>query len=163
VQLPHASSTKIIPNLGAGGLRLGQKLFPLPQGWRHPNKCENLRGFGVCTWTSHPEPRMGPKHPATGPLVYVASYRDRIVRIEIADYDVNPGHSTLARWRTSRGIAIGSAVSAVVAAYGPGGAGTGPRIYTMWGAGGSTQTDFGARNGVVDDIEINACSSVNPC
>ncbi|HEX3803978.1 MAG TPA: hypothetical protein VHV75_14150, partial [Solirubrobacteraceae bacterium] len=47
VQLPHASSTKIIPNLGAGGLRLGQKLFPLPQGWRHPNKCENLRGFGV--------------------------------------------------------------------------------------------------------------------
>jgi hypothetical protein len=80
VQLPKPRSTAVVPNVSAGGLRLGAKLLPLPRGWRHPNKCDRTHGFQLCAWTSHPEPHMGLAHPATGPLVLVGAYHNQIVQ-----------------------------------------------------------------------------------
>jgi len=161
--LPAPHSRLIVPNVGIGGVRLGQRLSPLPRGWKHPAKCQTGQGLKICYWTDHTQRDVGPAHPLSGPVVYITAYRNRIVRFELSVHTGNPARSALSHWRTGRKIGIGSGFASVAAAYGPGGPGTSPTVYDLPGSGRQTNTLFGNAGGIVNDIEIDACSSINPC
>jgi hypothetical protein len=109
--LPHAKSTKIVPGVSIGGIKLDMSRAQAFAKWGAGRKCQS---GDVCVWAG--KGKAGQREQAT-----LSFYKGKVVQISLnaafvgnnATFKAGP----LAKWTTSKGISLASRKSAVHKAY----------------------------------------------
>jgi hypothetical protein len=159
--LPKPESTVIKPNVGLGGVRLGQKSRPREPGWKRPFKCMELDGMSGCVWTTRKDalPPAG-EQGIRGPFAMQMG-RGRVEGLILSSGTRDTDPRPLRRWKTRKGIGFTSTLEQFLAAY-PGAklnASTGS--YSILARGNISTFVFAA--GTLNTIEMYTCEAYQDC
>ena len=159
--LPKPRSTAIKPNVGIGGVRLGQRARPREPGWKRPFKCMELNGMSGCVWTTRRDalPPAG-QQGISGPFAMQMG-RGRVEGLILSSgtRDTDPG--PVRRWKTRKGIGFTSTLEQFVAAYPAAKLNASTGSYSLLARGNITTFVFAG--GTLNTIEMFTCEAYEDC
>jgi hypothetical protein len=159
--LPTTKNHLVTPNVGAGGLRLGERLMPFPKGWRNPTECDPVGGETDCLWIDSTQSVKQAAKQLIGGSILVSAYHNHVTSIVLYMTPSLKTPTLIRLWQTKQHFGLDQPLRVLATLY--------PGItdgVELWGPGHRTITSFlSTKTGLTwaNEIRIEACNRHHAC